>query len=203
MNGDKRRGESLATGYDVVALKAFTHPLRVRLYYALRSAHVASVSHLAQAVGASVAQASYHLQQLHVHGFIKEAPQYARDRRERWWQLGDQRLGWEPSSLIDRPEATAIANLVKATALEEQFRMIDSFQSDESSWDTGWRDAAFMVDGTADLTDTELAQLHGELMEVVKRYAALRAKRPAYEKPQPGVERVMYVLHGFPIRELG
>ncbi|GAA1023016.1 transcriptional regulator [Acrocarpospora pleiomorpha] len=179
----------------ITALKAFAHPLRIRLYYALRNAKVATVSYLADAVEAPVAQVSYHLRQLHQHGFIEPAPQHARDARERWWQLSNQRLRWHASSVLGEPEAAAMATMIRNSAVSEQYRLIGEF-NESAEWDTGWLDAAFMADGTIDLTCAELAEMHAELMAVVERYAALSKRHLA----PPGVERVMYVLHGFPVR---
>ncbi|MDH2427975.1 helix-turn-helix domain-containing protein [Sphaerisporangium sp. TRM90804] len=188
---------------DVAALKAFAHPLRIRLYYALRNARAASVSYLANSVEAPVAQVSYHLHQLNQHGFIEQAPQYARDGRERWWQLSEKRLGWDDSSLLDEPEAAAVAATVKGSALTEQFRIIRDFHAeDDREWDPAWLDAAFMTDGIIDLTHDELSRMNAELMSVVDRYAALGAKwrQTSRTATRPGAERVMYVLHGFPVR---
>jgi hypothetical protein len=180
----------------ITALKAFAHPLRIRLYYALRNARVATVSYLANAVEAPIAQVSYHLRQLHQHGFIEPAPQHARDARERWWQLSNQRLRWNASSVLGEPEAAAMATMIRSSAVSEQYRLIGEF-NESTEWDTEWLDAAFMADGTIDLTHAELAEMHAELMAVVERYTALSKRR---QPPPPGVERVMYVLHGFPVR---
>ncbi|GIH26470.1 transcriptional regulator [Acrocarpospora phusangensis] len=181
---------------NVTALKAFAHPLRIRLYYALRNARVATVSYLANAVEVPIAQASYHLKQLSQHGFIEPAPQYARDARERWWQLSSQRLRWDASTVLDEPEAAGVAAMIKNSAVREQYRLIEEF-NESGDWDTGWLDAAFMVDVTVDLTRAELAGMHAELMAVVERYTALSRRRSS---TQPEVERVMCVMHGFPVR---
>ena len=188
----------------MAALKAFAHPLRIRLYYSLRNARAASVSYLANAVEAPVAQVSYHLHQLNKHGFIEEAPQYARDGRERWWQLSSQRLRWDASDVIGQPEVAAVAAMIKDGAIGEQVRLIERFHAEEEKWDMEWLDAAFMADGTIDLTCDELTRMHGELMAVVDRYVALGSRwRQTRTSPPPGVERVMYVLHGFPIHREG
>ncbi|MFC6086849.1 helix-turn-helix domain-containing protein [Sphaerisporangium aureirubrum] len=194
------REEPTGRNDDVTVLKAFAHPMRVRLYYSLRNAGAASVSQLAGAVGSPIAQVSYHLHQLHQFGFIEEVPQYARDRRERWWQLSGKRVGWDAASLLDEPEAAAVAAMVKGSAVREQYRLIERFQEQEKDWDPGWLDAAFMSDGTIDLTCEELARMHAELKAVIERYAMAGARRrQARQTPPPGAERVMYILHGFPI----
>ncbi|MEO3813139.1 helix-turn-helix domain-containing protein [Sphaerisporangium sp. B11E5] len=185
-----------AGGDDVTVLKAFAHPMRVRLYYGLRNAGTASVSQLAATVEAPIAQVSYHLHQLHQYGFVEEVPERARDRRERWWRLSGKRVGWDASSVLDAPEAAALATMVRGGAVREQFRLIEEFRAHEKDWDPAWRDAAFMNDGTLELTSDELARMYSELKAVIDRYTAAGARR---RPPRPGVERVVYVLHGFPI----
>ncbi|GAA1276945.1 helix-turn-helix domain-containing protein [Sphaerisporangium rubeum] len=195
------RGETSKGSDGVSVLKAFAHPMRVRLYYSLRNAGAASVSQLAASVSSPIAQVSYHLHQLHQYGFIEEVPQYARDRRERWWQLSGKRVGWDASTVLDAPDAAAVASMVKGSAIREQVRFIEEFASEEKDWDGDWLDAAFMTDGTVDLTSDELARMHAELKAVIDRYAMLGTRwRQTRQSPPPGVERVMYVMHGFPIR---
>ncbi|WP_329081203.1 MULTISPECIES: helix-turn-helix domain-containing protein [unclassified Streptosporangium] len=183
----------------VTALKAFAHPLRIRLYYALRNARAATVSYLANSVEIPIAQASYHLRQLSRHGFIEPAPQYARDARERWWQLSSQRLRWDASTFLDEPEATSVATMIKNSTVREQYRLIQEF-NENNEWDIGWLDAAYMVDAAVDLTRAEVAEMHKELMAVVERYTALSRLRAAGQPMPPEVERVMVIMHGFPVQ---
>ena len=70
---------------DVAALKAFSHPLRMRLYDLLKDGGPATASMLARAIGESTGQTSYHLRQLERHGLITEDTGRGTGR-ERWWQ---------------------------------------------------------------------------------------------------------------------
>lgn len=71
---------------DLETLKAFGHPLRMKLYRALYISREATASQLAEQVDEAVSLVSYHLRKLADHGLIEEAEQQGRDGRERWWQ---------------------------------------------------------------------------------------------------------------------
>ena len=66
-------------------LKAFTHPLRMAMYSALRDYGPATATQLARRLGESSGQTSYHLRQLERHGFVEDDPEHA-GGRERWWR---------------------------------------------------------------------------------------------------------------------
>jgi DNA-binding transcriptional ArsR family regulator len=74
----------------VRAIRALSHPLRVRLLDLLRFEGPSTATLLAQRVGESSGATSYHLRQLARHGFIEEEQ---RDRRrERWWRHRERRV---------------------------------------------------------------------------------------------------------------
>jgi DNA-binding transcriptional ArsR family regulator len=74
----------------VRAIRALSHPLRVRLLDLLRFDGPSTATLLAQRVGESSGATSYHLRQLARHGFIEEEQ---RDGgRERWWRHRERRV---------------------------------------------------------------------------------------------------------------
>jgi DNA-binding transcriptional ArsR family regulator len=91
----------------VKELKAMAHPVRQRIEQALGRRGHARAADLAADLGLPANQISFHLRVLADAGMIEEAPQHARDKRDRvWtrskakWQLGspdrpleDERLG--------------------------------------------------------------------------------------------------------------
>ena len=76
---------------DVDTLKAFGHPLRMKLYRALYVARTATASQLAEQVDEAVSLVSYHLRKLADHGLIEAAEPQGADGRERWWQTSSDR----------------------------------------------------------------------------------------------------------------
>jgi DNA-binding transcriptional ArsR family regulator len=67
-------------------LAALAHPLRRRLLAALRAEGPATAGVLAARTDQAVGSVSHHLRTLGACGLIEEAPELARDRRERWWR---------------------------------------------------------------------------------------------------------------------
>ncbi|MEV7908349.1 helix-turn-helix domain-containing protein, partial [Streptomyces anulatus] len=72
---------------DTGALKALSHPLRMRLLMTVDEIGPATVGMLAEHLTQPVGVISYHLRQLANHGLVAEVPELARDRRERWWRF--------------------------------------------------------------------------------------------------------------------
>ncbi|MEU8076084.1 helix-turn-helix domain-containing protein [Catellatospora citrea] len=180
---------------DVQVLRAFAHPIRVRLYYELGLAGTATATHLSQKTSTTIALVSYHLRQLADHGFIEPATGHSADGRERWWRLSERRLGWYDSEFRNTPGGAEIASAVKHSMLREQFRQVERYLEEERTWNSEWVDAAFLSDGALDLTPEELDSLHHDLAEVVQRYRLKAAAESAADR-----ERVVIMLHGFPRR---
>jgi DNA-binding transcriptional ArsR family regulator len=66
-------------------LKAMSHPVRRRLLSLLERTAPARATDLAQELGLPVNQVSFHLRSLARAEMITEAPEHARDRRDRVW----------------------------------------------------------------------------------------------------------------------
>jgi DNA-binding transcriptional ArsR family regulator len=72
---------------DLLALRALTHPVRQRLLRTLAGAGRATATELAERVGESPANCSWHLRQLARYGFVTEAGGGA--GRQRPWRIAD------------------------------------------------------------------------------------------------------------------
>src|SRR4051812_47929639 len=71
------------------ALKALTHPVRVRMLSLLRIDGPATATTLATRLGLNTGATSYHLRQLAQHGFVVEDAERG-NGRDRWWQAAHQ-----------------------------------------------------------------------------------------------------------------
>lgn len=67
-------------------LKAMAHPLRARLYYTLFARGTARAADLARELQVPANQVSFHLRLMARYGLIEEAPEHARDKRDRVWR---------------------------------------------------------------------------------------------------------------------
>lgn len=67
-------------------LAALAHPMRRHILAVLRADGPATAGLLAARTGQAVGNISHHLRTLGACGLIEEAPELARDARERWWR---------------------------------------------------------------------------------------------------------------------
>ncbi|MEU3182787.1 helix-turn-helix domain-containing protein [Streptomyces sp. NPDC006923] len=184
---------------DLDTLKAFGHPLRMKLYRALYIARTATASQLADQVDEAVSLVSYHLRKLADHGLIEQAEPQGRDGRERWWQLASQGLSFHDEDFSDAPEKAATHAAVGRMSFEQRSDLYCRYLDTQSAWDADWRRAAFSSEYLAPLTAAELAALAGEMHQLVKKYeAAGRAAEDAGDTG--GREHVALHLYGFPFR---
>ena len=89
---------------DSRVLAAMSHPLRRRLLDILRVDGPATASLLAQRTDQAVGNISHHLKTLVAGDLVREAPELARDRRERWWRLVNAGVRW--STPLTRPSSS-------------------------------------------------------------------------------------------------
>ncbi|MFD3520394.1 ArsR/SmtB family transcription factor [Streptomyces sp. NPDC058653] len=185
---------------DLATLKAFGHPLRMKLYRALYVARTATASQLAEQVDEAVSLISYHLRRLADYGLIEEAPAQGRDGRERWWRPASEGLSFRDEDFRDAPEAVAAHAAVGRLSFEQRSDLYRSYLDAQSGWAPEWRGASFSSEYLARLTAGQLAGLGAEMHELVKRYEELgRAAEEAGDTE--GRENVALHLYGFPFRQ--
>ena len=68
-----------------------------------------TASMLAARTGQAVGNASHHLKVLAEAGLVEEAPELAKDRRERWWRLVSSGTRWSRAEFGDDASAVAAA----------------------------------------------------------------------------------------------
>lgn len=168
---------------DAKAMRALANPLRLRLLGLLRrdGAHsVGELSHLADAAPGSV---SYHLATLERFGFVVEAPELARDGRERWWRAAHVETHFEPSTMLADPETAAAGRGMRQAILQgnlaEQLAYLDA----EPALPMPWVQGATAGDSIAYLTSDELRQLSDELNELAVRWSRPRDAAPEGAEP--------------------
>lgn len=184
---------------DLDTLKAFGHPLRMKLYRALYIARTATASQLADQVDEAVSLVSYHLRKLADHGLIEEAGQQSADGRERWWQPSSQGLSFRDEDFNDAPEKAATHAAVGRLSFEQRSELYRAYLDAQSAWEPEWRNASFSSEYLAPLTAEQLARCSQEMHELVRKYQdAGRAAEDAGDTE--GREKVALHLYGFPFR---
>ncbi|WP_432249026.1 winged helix-turn-helix domain-containing protein [Streptomyces sanyensis] len=180
----------LDPGTDTAALKALTHPLRIRLLGLLRQLGAATASELAVRTGESSASTSYHLRVLARHGFIAEAEH--RDARERRWQAVHALTSWDEARMNDSEAARAFVDTIRRAQLDHLERTVTAHAADAAAGRVGadWLEASGMTDLMLRMTPESLR----ELEEVFTRTAHALAARDADD---PRAEQTAVFAAGF------
>ncbi|MEV1242344.1 helix-turn-helix domain-containing protein [Nonomuraea sp. NPDC049750] len=184
---------------DLDELKAFTHPLRLKLYRALIVADTATASQLADQVDEAVSLVSYHLRKLAAHGLIEEAAPQTGDGRERWWQVASHHVSARAPSPEEGPEIVAARTALSRVASRIQGEMYQRYLDEQPAWPAEWRGAAFASEYLTSLTAEELRLLGQEMDAVVEKWWA-RGKAAEAAGDTEGREHVALQFFGFPFR---
>ena len=174
------------------ALSAMANPFRSRMLDALKVDGPSTASALASRTGQAVGSASHHLKVLHEAGLVQEAPELAKDRRERWWRLVDPGTRWSRAEFADDTAAVTAAYAAEALALQRQFERTRDWNANAASIPE-WDDAAFATQNWMHLSPDELRQVSDEVVEVLMRWGQRAV-------PDDGIERepVFVFARGFP-----
>ena len=105
-------------------LTAMSHPLRRRLLDILKVYGPATASVLADRSGQGVGNISHHMRILAEAGLVEEAPELARDRRERWWRRSAQSITWRSGDPNADPAAEAIESAAESANLDRQVQLV-------------------------------------------------------------------------------
>ncbi|MBG0568513.1 ArsR/SmtB family transcription factor [Actinoplanes aureus] len=175
---------------DARVLAALAHPLRRRLMDVLKVQGPATASTLAAATGQAVGNISHHLRVLGDCALIEEAPELARDRRERWWRLVSRGVRWSTQDFRDDPAAAAVAEAAESLNLEHHTQQVRAWFAAPEEEKQRWGDSAFSTDQWLHLTPDELRQVSEEIRAVLDRWR---------DRPAGGERGTVYVYaYGVP-----
>lgn len=168
------------------------NPFRSRMMDALKVDGPSTASGLAARTGQAVGSASHHLKVLSEAGLVEEAPELAKDRRERWWRLVDPGTRWSRGDFASDTAAVTAAHAAEALALQRQFERVQEWNASAATVPE-WDDAAFATQNWMRLSPAEMRELAEELVGVLVRWSRR-------EVPDDGVERepVFVFARGFP-----
>lgn len=176
------------------ALKALTHPVRLRMLGMLRIDGPATATQLAVRLGLNSGATSYHLRQLAQYGFIEEAPHAS--RRDRWWRASHE-LTSVPASETEG-EALDLDMAFNQAALSLQVGQMQQALEEYAELPAEWRRATaaddIIIPMTAEQAEALTKRLTGIIME------AMRAAPPLGEAASrnPGMVPFYVMLHAFP-----
>jgi DNA-binding transcriptional ArsR family regulator len=181
------------TGSRVLA--AMAHPLRRRLLNLLKVDGPSTASVLSERTGQAVGNISHHLRTLAAAGLIEEAPELARDRRERWWRRTPGPVSWSSTDFAGDEAAEAIARAANSVNLDVQLGFLRAWDSVSDEERARWPKGPFSVDSWMRLDDDELAEFSAQMLALIRRWAGR-------DLPEDGRERspVFVFAHGIPAR---
>ncbi|WP_404382537.1 helix-turn-helix domain-containing protein [Knoellia locipacati] len=184
--------DGVRTITDAKALSAMANPFRSRMMDALKVDGPSTASGLAARTGQAVGSASHHLKVLSEAGLVEEAPELAKDRRERWWRLVDPGTRWSRGDFASDTAAVTAAYAAEALALQRQFERVQEWNANAATVPE-WDDAAFATQNWMRLTPDEMREMAVEIVEVLVRWSRR-------EVPDDGEEResVFVFSRGFP-----
>lgn len=184
--------DGVRTISDAKALSAMANPFRARMMDALKVDGPSTASALASRTGQAVGSASHHLKVLSAAGLVEEAPELAKDRRERWWRLVDAGTRWSRHDFADDTAAVTAAFAAEALALQRQFERVKEWNANAETMPE-WDHAAFATQNWLHLSPEELRTLSEEIIQLIIRWGNR-------DIPDDGVERepVFLFARGFP-----
>lgn len=140
-------------------LRAFAHPLRQQLYEQLVLFGPLTATELAERVGESPSNCSWHLRKLAEQGFVEEAD---RGRgRKRPWQAASTGLQW--GDVDGDPETTRAGEAVARMLLDRERARRDVSMERLRADTEAWRRAADTHQSMLWLTPAELAELNAKI----------------------------------------
>ncbi|WP_405817432.1 helix-turn-helix domain-containing protein [Streptomyces sp. NBC_00838] len=177
---------------DAAALKALTHPLRIRLLGMLRQDGPATASELAVRTGESSASTSYHLRVLAKYAFVAEAEH--RDGRERRWQAVHFVTSWSNKAMEAAPGGRAWGSLARRAQIEHLEVSLARHEADIADGRLGqeWVEPSGIGDLMPRLTPESLT----ELWDVLDRKLDELTARDAQD---PRAAQVVFLTAGLPL----
>jgi hypothetical protein len=151
---------------EATSLRAYAHPLRLRLIGLLRAIGPMTATHAAARLGDTVPNCSFHLRQLAKYGLAERAP--GADSRERPWRATAHYTSWDENS--DDPAVQAAAAQLGSAIITEYARRAQDYLAVRGDEPPEWRRAAGFRDVLAHVTADELRELTDQIDALLTRY---------------------------------
>ncbi|UFU07326.1 winged helix-turn-helix domain-containing protein [Ruania halotolerans] len=158
---------------DPGAMRALAHPLRIELFERLAIEGTATASELAELVGATPANCSFHLRTLAKHGYIERVE--GATGRDRPWRVVDIEQSWSAGER-DGSDRDLAARALESSFLEWETGRLRRAAGRPTP--SGWTDALTTGGATLHLTPEEAKDVSARIGEIVREYV------PRWENPE-------------------
>ena len=154
---------------DPRVLRAIAHPVRARILEDLSASGPVRAADVARDLGIPANQASFHLRQLAKYGLVEEAPEEARDKRDRVWRsAAAEGYTVNLSELAAAPGGRAAVEVFRSSKLAALHERVDRAFAMSRAEGSG----VFAVsDHALKLTDDEAHELRQEIDAVIEAWA--------------------------------
>ncbi|MEV1285712.1 helix-turn-helix domain-containing protein [Micromonospora sp. NPDC049679] len=176
---------------DPQALRAFAHPLRLRILEAVALGGPLTATEVAERVGESPANCSWHLRQLARYGFVEEAG--GGTGRARPWRIVLEGHQWGAGE--EEPELARAGDAAADVLLDLEYRALREWLAVRRQEEPAWRDAGFFNQSMGWCTPEEVTALQTEIRELFARYLP-RLTDP--DSRPPGARPVRLMAWGVP-----
>jgi predicted transcriptional regulator len=183
-------------------IAAVNHPLRRRLLELLALDGPATASQLAARADQLVGNVSHHLRMMARADLIEEAPELAKDHRERWWRARPVSLTWSTLDVRGDVAGEAIAAAAEQENLRHHVEKVERWFAIRPEYDDDWVDAAFSTESWVRATPDELRDLGRRITTLVAEFRAAHEPDPD-GPPDPEAddrEHVFVFTHAVPSR---
>lgn len=155
---------------DPRVLRALAHPVRGRIMDQIEASGPVRAADMARELDIPANQASFHLRQLAKYGLVEEAPEEARDKRDRVWRAASSAaLTVNLRELAKAPGGKAAVRAFRQTKQAWSHHLVDrAFDTDRPEGDGEFSSAEHVLK----LTDDEAKQLRQELSDLVESWTA-------------------------------
>lgn len=178
--------------HDPRVLRAIAHPVRTRILGEMSAGGPMRAADLARELGVPANQASFHLRQLAKYGLVEEAPDEARDRRDRVWRVTAASAVTVRLSELERvPGGKAAVAVFRRSATSWAHHLVDRAFATDHEEGSG---VFAVVDQTVRLTREEADQLRRELSDLVDGWV----ERTKGRDPERRTYAVLQVLQPYP-----
>ena len=188
---DLAPGRTVTRLTDPRALRAYAHPVRMKLVGLLRTEGPLTATRAAELLGESSGTCSFHLRQLARYGLVEEAG--GGTGREKPWQATTTSTAWDSTAAT--PELAAAADLLNAVITEGYFEQLMRWLEARPGEPAEWQEAAPLGDRILYVTAEELSELSRKVGDLVDEYFE-RQVRP--ELRPPGSRLVTWLHLAFP-----
>ncbi|MFC7723618.1 winged helix-turn-helix domain-containing protein [Nocardioides sp. GCM10028917] len=150
---------------DPRVLRALAHPVRGRILDEIDAAGSVRAADVARELGIPANQASFHLRQLAKYGLVEEAPEEARDKRDRVWRgTTSAALTVNLKSLEDAPGGRTAVHVFRETKRAWGHHLVDrAFRTDHPPGSGRFSSSEHALK----LNDDEAEEFRGELEELI------------------------------------